>query len=184
VRNYAITLALLLSLAAPTVARTAIQIDNFGEINSNYFRGAQPVGRDFADLAAMGVKTVVDLQKDGDPRESTYVEKAGMRFFRIPMTTHEPPTFEKIKLFLQIVRDPSNQPVFVHCAGGKHRTGVMTAVYRMTDEGWDATKAFAEMKRFKFGADFLHPEFKKFVFAYRPEPKAPSLEVLATQIKK
>jgi hypothetical protein len=26
------------------------------------------------------------------------------------------------------------------------------------------------MKKFKFGADFLHPEFKDFVFAYHPAP--------------
>ena len=26
------------------------------------------------------------------------------------------------------------------------------------------------MKQYRFGADFLHPEFKRFVYAYRPEP--------------
>jgi hypothetical protein len=24
---------------------------------------------------------------------------------------------------------------------------------------------------YKFGADFLHPEFKKFVYAYQPDPR-------------
>ena len=57
--------------------------------------------------------------------------------------------------------------MFVHCVGGKHRTGVMTAVYRMTQHAWTADQAFKEMKQFKFGADFLHPEFKKFVYGYR-----------------
>ena len=40
----------------------------------------------------------------------------------------------------------------------------MTAVYRMTPNGWTPAQAFNEMKQFKFGADFLHPEFKKFVY--------------------
>jgi hypothetical protein len=44
----------------------------------------------------------------------------------------------------------------------------MTAIYRMTKDQWNAEQAFAEMKKFKFGADFLHPEFKDFVFRYRP----------------
>ena len=74
-------------------------------------------------------------------------------------------------MFLQLVNDPANQPVYVHCAGGRHRTGVMTAVYRMTSDGWTADRAFKEMKDYKFGADFLHPEFKKFVYGYRLEPK-------------
>jgi hypothetical protein len=46
----------------------------------------------------------------------------------------------------------------------------MTAVYRMTHEGWTADQAFREMKRYKFGADFLHPEFKKFVYGFRSGP--------------
>jgi hypothetical protein len=44
----------------------------------------------------------------------------------------------------------------------------MTAVYRMTHHGWTGAQAFKEMKQYKFGADFLHPEFKKFVYEYRP----------------
>ena len=31
----------------------------------------------------------------------------------------------------------------------------------------DGTQAFSEMKRYGFGADFLHPEFKKFVLVLR-----------------
>ena len=48
----------------------------------------------------------------------------------------------------------------------------MTAAYRMTAEGWNAQKAFAEMKQYNFGADFLHPEFKKFVYSFQPSVNA------------
>ena len=82
------------------------------------------------------------------------------------MTTHQPPTPAQLAQFLALVSDPASQPVFVHCVGGRHRTGVMTAVYRMTTEGWTADKAFKEMKDYKFGMDFLHPEFKKFVYGF------------------
>ena len=37
--------------------RSNIAIDNFGCVNENYYRGAQPKGRDYADLATLGVKT-------------------------------------------------------------------------------------------------------------------------------
>ena len=53
------------------------------------------------------------------------VRTAGMDFYRIPMTTRVPPTGEQIDLFLRLVNDPAAQPVYVHCEGGKHRTGVM-----------------------------------------------------------
>jgi tyrosine-protein phosphatase SIW14 len=149
-------------------SRSSIRIENFGSINKSYFRGAQPEGRDYRDLAALGVKMVLDLQKDGVAEEAALVEAAGMKFLRIPMTTHVAPTPEQVALFLKHVSDPADQPVYVHCAGGRHRTGVMTAVYRMTIDGWSAERAFAEMKKYKFGADFLHAEFKEFVYGFHP----------------
>ena len=148
---------------------SAIRIDNFGRVNTNYYRGAQPAGRDYEDLAALGIRTVIDLTSDDtDAAEPASAKRAGLTYFQIRMTTHEPPTSTKIDQFLRIVNDPANQPVYVHCVGGRHRTGVMTAVYRMTQDGWSADQAFQEMKRFKFGADFLHSEFKTFVYTYHP----------------
>src|SRR4030095_9015405 len=128
--------------------RAAITIGQLGEVAPTYFRGEQPEGSDYATLAAFGIKTVIDLQADGQANEKSMVEKAGMAFHRIPMTTHTAPTKAQIAEFLKLVNDPENQPVYVHCAGGKHRTGVMTAIYRMTHDGWTSDQAFKEMKRY------------------------------------
>jgi hypothetical protein len=38
----------------------------------------------------------------------------------------------------------------------------------MTGQGWTADQAFREMKTYNFGADFLHAEFKAFVYAFHP----------------
>jgi tyrosine-protein phosphatase SIW14 len=97
------------------------------------------------------------------------------------MTRHVPPTPEQLALFLGIVNDPAQQPVYVHCKGGKHRTGVMSAVFRMENDDWTAKQAFREMKEYEFGWDFLHPE-KKFVYAYdaQGDRSAPIQVVAAT----
>jgi protein-tyrosine phosphatase len=76
---------------------------------------------------------------------------------------------EQLAFFFKLVNDPAAQPVYVHCKGGRHRTGVMTAAYRMSFDGWTADQAFGEMKRYDFGPDFLHPEFKKYVYGYDPK---------------
>ena len=178
IRTYMAVVAVA-SLALPAAAQNSdtrstarvdlstIGIDNFGRIDAEYFRGGQPKGHDYADLAALGVRTVINLTgDDASAAEKTMVEATGMKYVQIAMTTHETPTAAKIAQFLKIVDDPASEPVYVHCVGGRHRTGVMTAVYRMTNDGWSADQAFAEMKRFKFGADFLHSEFKQFVYAY------------------
>jgi protein tyrosine phosphatase (PTP) superfamily phosphohydrolase (DUF442 family) len=162
--------ALLVACAlAPAAGQTpSIEISNFGRINANYYRGAQPDEDDYAALAAIGVKALVDLtDDDGEAGAEAMARAAGLTYFRIPMTTHVAPTSAQVAEFLRIATDPASLPVFVHCVGGRHRTGVMTAVYRMTKDGWTADQAFKEMKQYKFGADFLHPEFKKFVYSYR-----------------
>jgi protein tyrosine/serine phosphatase len=190
VRASVVAALFAISVAIPAAAANAkadlsrIHIDNFGMVSTTYYRGAQPKGRDYADLAALGVKAVIDLtDDDSDSSEPAMVKDAGMKSFRIPMSTRKEPTRDQLAQFLKIVNDPANQPVYVHCVGGRHRTGVMTAVYRMTGEGWSSEKAFAEMKQYKYGADFLHPEFKSFVYAFKPEPKGsvPTVVALTTQ---
>jgi protein tyrosine/serine phosphatase len=167
---YVVMLLAIPGAAQPQAVRPSI--DNFGTVNENYYRGAQPEGRAYTELAAFGVKTVIDLQEDGVASEPTQVERAGMKYVRIPMSTRRAPTAAQMAQFLELVNDPANQPVYVHCAGGRHRTGVMTAAFRMSVDGWTSDRAFKEMKSYKFGADFLHPEFKRYVYAYRPEPGA------------
>ncbi len=168
--------------ASQAVALRHIRIDNFGKINNNYFRGAQPKGGDYADLAALGVKTVIDLQKDGPSKEAGYVKAAGMNFFRIGMTTTDRPTDAQVAEFFKIVNDPANQPVFVHCAGGRHRTGTMTALYRMTNDSWTPSQAYNEMKQFRFEGFPDHPVLRNYVYAYKATPIAPPPTVLATAI--
>ena len=172
------TVALAVSASAQTAAAAPdiqIDIDNFARVSDGYFRGAQPTGDDYEDLAQLGIKTVINLigDSDADDMEQSFVERHGMRYVSIPMSTRVAPTPKQLETFLALVNDPANQPVYVHCVGGRHRTGVMTAVYRMNRDGLSGAEAFREMKRFKYGPDFLHPEFKKFVYEY--EVKKPIL---------
>ena len=163
------------SVAAAT-AVPAVQIENFGRINEHYYRGALPHETDYPALARLGVKAMIDLtDDDGDSSEQRLAETAGMKFFKLAMNTRVVPTAGQIATFLSIVGDPANQPVYVHCVGGRHRTGVMTAIYRMLEDKWTPDQAFKEMKSYKFGADFLHPEFKKFVLAFNPALAAASI---------
>ena len=159
-----VALSLSASLFAQNLSR--IHIDNFGRISDAYYRGAQPDVRGFADLAKLGVKTVIDLTAEGRADEQTMVEHDGMKFYRIPLTTSDRPSDSAITQFLKLVTDPASQPVYVHCQGGRHRTGVMTAVYRMTHDSWTADQAVAEMEQYRFDRFPTHPKLKSFVFDY------------------
>lgn len=87
-----------------------------------------------------------------------------MKFFRIGLTTSAAPDSKQVAQFLKLVDDPANQPVFVHCHGGRHRTGVMTAIYRFTHDSWSADRAFTEMKHYDFGNG--HGVLKEYVYDY------------------
>jgi protein tyrosine phosphatase (PTP) superfamily phosphohydrolase (DUF442 family) len=152
--------------APPPPALARIHIDNFGKVDDHYYRGAQPEGADYADLAALGVRTVIDLTEGGRSDEPGLARQVGMKFYRIPLTTWDRPADTAVAEFLRLVNDPANEPVYVHCQGGRHRTGVMTAVYRMTGDGWSADQAYGEMKQFHFEGFPGHPVLKRFVYDY------------------
>jgi len=143
-----------------------VRIDNFGCINDNYFRGAQPKRSDYQSLATLGVKAVVDLEDHGESYEQPLVESAGMKFYRIGLSDRSWPSKTQAEEFLRIVNDPANQPVFVHCHGGRHRAGIMTAIYRMTHDNWTADQAYGEMKRYGFDKGIGHGGLKDYVYDY------------------
>ncbi len=144
-----------------------IKIKNFGQMDERFFRGAEPkTADDFAALKSLGVHTVIDLQAEPEPTERGRVEALGMRYVHIPMIEKTYPTEEAVAAFLKTVDDPETGKFFLHCAGGRHRTGALGAVYRFTKYGWDYEHAYREMKQFDFYTRWGHGDFKKFVENY------------------
>jgi protein tyrosine/serine phosphatase len=142
-------------------------IENFGKVNDNYYRGSQPVVNQFAELKKLGIKTVIDLREDSLKDSGNMARAAGLQYINIPLTTKRPSTSEQTEYFLRLVNDQTNWPVFVHCKGGRHRTGEMTAIYRITRDGWNAEQAYDEMKKYDFEDSFFYPRsLKRYVFSY------------------
>lgn len=164
----ALVLAVGLLSSAQTIDNSSskIRIENFGCINENLYRGAEPSLRDLENLKEIGVKTIIDLQREGRSDEQRQAESLGLKFYRIGMSTTSKPSPQQIEEFLKIVDDPANQPVFMHCHGGRHRTGLMSAVYRMTHENWTADRAYVEMKQYQFEKGFGHGALKRYVYDY------------------
>ncbi|MCI0524935.1 MAG: tyrosine-protein phosphatase [Acidobacteria bacterium] len=141
-------------------------VKNFGRVNNHIFRGGQPKDDEYGELAAIGIKTVIDLREDAENYARRSTEGAGMRYVNLRLNAKQPPTAGESERFLALVNDQRNWPVFVHCAGGRHRTGVLIAVYRMEMDGWDANRAYREMKDFKFYKRWGYGDMKEYVFDY------------------
>ena len=143
-----------------------VTIKNFGQMDDRFFRGAQPKEGDYQQLAALGIKTIIDLRDDPESYEQRDAEALGMKYVNIPMSDKEYPAAAKIEQFLKLVDDPSTGKFYVHCAGGRHRTGVMGAVYRFNHYNWNYDQVYAEMKKYDFYTRFGHGDMKKFVQDY------------------
>jgi tyrosine-protein phosphatase SIW14 len=119
-------------------------IPRFQRVTEGLYRGGRPTPAGLAFLKQKGVKTVVDL-RSGDG-EKALVEKLGMKYVHLPISAWHRVPDETIQTFFQIVRDPANQPVFVHCQRGADRVGVMVGFYRIAFQGWDGEKAYREAR--------------------------------------
>ena len=169
--HYALLVASsILSLATVAPAQEAakpesptIKIRNFGQMDDRFFRGAQPKEKDYKDLAQLGIRTIIDLRDDPEAYEKRMAESLGMTYINIPMIAKKYPTPEATELFLKTVNDPATGKFFVHCAGGRHRTGVMGAVYRFKFYNWDFEQVYKEMKKYDFYTSWGHGAFKDFV---------------------
>jgi len=147
-------------------AAAEVKIKNFGQMDERFFRGAQPKEQDYKQLAALGIKTIIDLRQDPMAYEKREAEAAGMRYVNLPMSDKDYPPTATIDQFLKLVDDPSTGKFYVHCAGGRHRTGVMGAVYRFNRYNWNYDQVYAEMKKFDFYTRWGHGDMKKFVQDY------------------
>src|SRR3954467_10941239 len=142
-------------------------VENFARVNPALYRGAQPTEEGLKQLKAMGVKTVIDFRSFHSTRKE--VEAAGMTPVEIPLRADlgsVPPDDDSLKKFFAVVLDPARQPVYIHCAFGKDRTGTMAAVYRLEMDGWTGDEALEEMEA--FGYHNIYRDLIQFVKTYKP----------------
>ena len=166
------TLALVFAFSALSFAKSnensfpGIKISNFGQMDEHFYRGARPKPEDFKNLAALGITTVIDLTDNSREREEPAVVAAGMHYVNIPIVDKAYPGAEQVSAFLKVINDPTTGKFYVHCAGGRHRTGIMGAVYRFNHDHWSYDQAYAEMKQYDFYTSNGHGKQLDFVQDY------------------
>jgi len=157
-------------------------LPNFQKVDDRVYRGGQPTDQGFKDLAALGIKSVIDLRQIGEHSqadEQRAVEASGMKYVSIPMKGLSEPKENLVSAVQTIFNDPAQGPVFVHCKRGADRTGLVVAVYRMSHDSWDNKKALSEAK--SYGMSFFERAIQHYISDYKPavlnaaasaEPKA------------
>jgi hypothetical protein len=127
-------------------------LGNFGAVEPTLWRGARPTDKGLEQLAAKGVKTIVNFENDKKAvaHEAAWAAAHGIRFVSVPLSVILPPSTTNVDKWLAIANDPAARPVYFHCMQGRDRTGTAAFCYRVRHDGWDFSKAYAEMKSFHF----------------------------------
>jgi protein tyrosine/serine phosphatase len=136
------------------------QIRNFRVVREGvlYRSGQTSLGGLKRIIHDYGIRTVVTLRDAArvgdlppDWEEEAYCKAQDIAYYRItPRNWWAPdgsvPAEEGVRTFVQVMKNPDNFPVLIHCFAGVHRTGAFCAIYRMEFEHWSNTAAIAEMK--------------------------------------
>lgn len=149
-------------------------IFRFGRVNNRLYRGGLPTDEEIAGLRKFKIKSVISFRGLGDPTEDAQVamekalvEKSGMKFYNIRVPFDTPVPDNTIKAFFATVNNPQNQPLFVHCKGGRDRTGTMIAFYRIKFDSYNPSFAIEEMKEYTFVPE-NYPVFTQQILTFNP----------------
>jgi tyrosine-protein phosphatase SIW14 len=153
-----VVLAVLLATACATprgsLAKAGIR--NYDEVNKQLSRGAQPSSEGIKELANRGLITIINLRPESEDPTATDREKAEAQnlmqhYEPVPLSRWCAPREKDIAHILNIISDPAEQPVFVHCQRGADRTGTVVAIYRITHDCWSAEEAIREARQHGMG---------------------------------
>ena len=88
-----------------------------------------PKKEDLEDLNKAGIKSIICLLEDNSNIE-TY-NKNGFESLWLPVTDDKAPIFEQVEKLVDFIENQNkkNNPVAIHCQGGKGRTGTLIASY-------------------------------------------------------
>lgn len=111
--------------------------------------GGQPSSEAYAKAAMNGFRSVLTLRspKDGVDltRERLVVERNMLRYFNIRYRAALPER-QQVDEFLNLARDPLNQPMLVNCAFAE-RVAPLMMMFRIVEQGWSEDRAVEEANR-------------------------------------
>lgn len=110
-----------------------------------YRSGSLRAGQLEAAIKRYGIKTVFSFTFTNNENEQRLCDAIGVRryFYYLPGNGVGPD--DPYLRFLEVVADPRNHPILVHCSAGVQRTGGAVVLFRTLFQNWDFERAIDEM---------------------------------------
>lgn len=141
---------------------------NFHIVDDGIWRSAQPSVESIAIMKKHGLKTVINLRGSEENHlwESRISDSLGIQYFHLSMDGRDVPDTADLNNILRIIENKQNQPVMYHCLGGKDRTGIVTAIYRLKNSDISFEEVHKEMLMYGYNEEEF-PQLVEFVKNYR-----------------
>lgn len=123
-------------------------VNNLHKINDNLYRSEQPSEQGMINLDKMGIKTVINLRPFHSDKSIIKGTKLSIEEINVSAWHIEDEDVIKV---LKIIRRKENGPFLIHCQHGADRTGAMSAMYRIVEQGWSKDEAIKEMVEGGYG---------------------------------
>lgn len=150
-----------------------VPIPNFARVTDRLYRGALPDAGGYRalrdKLKVTRVCSIIEHERSEDMKRAL---GSGIEEWKhIPFSDRDAPAADKVREWLDYIRTSETVgSIFTHCRGGRHRTGMLIGVYRVTDEGWTKEQAVSEMQRYGWYSALGHqPLLDWFLHEFNPK---------------
>jgi tyrosine-protein phosphatase SIW14 len=136
--------------ARPAIWATRVgigELSNSFRIDSIFYRAEQPSKSDMKALETDGFKTILNLRNVRNDKRKA--RGTSLTLVHVPVNTWRM-SYDDVVTSLKEIQ-AAKKPVLLHCIHGSDRTGVVTACYRMTGQGWSKEDAIDEFLNGGYG---------------------------------
>jgi len=176
-----LVLCLAAALAAPTFAQEAAPptpapaaarpaqwaepielegVSNLHRIAPMLYRSEQPTALGMKNLEKLGIRTVINLRAFNSDEDE--VKGTSLRTERVKILTWRIGDDHVVEV-MRMLRKTENGPFLIHCQHGADRTGLMSAMYRILEQGWTPEDALKELVDGGYGYHSMWKNIKRYV---------------------
>lgn len=130
--------------------------DNFGHVDDAIYRGAAPSDAILRKLRELGVQNIIDLRDGDQSKAGDRASAAGFGWQQIALRDNARPNARDIEDVLVLLKCGAT---FFHCEGGRHRSGLIAACYRVR-QGWSKRDAWEEAEKYGYYSALGHGPLK------------------------
>jgi protein tyrosine/serine phosphatase len=135
-------------------------VPNLHRITPMLYRSEQPTALGMQNLEKLGIRTVINLRYfNNDDKE---VHGTSLRTERTKILTWRVGDKHVIEV-MRMLKQSENGPFLIHCQHGADRTGLMSAMYRVLEQGWAPSDALAELTDGGYGYHSMWKNIRRYL---------------------